>query len=113
MRNVFARQIQERDWVDTVFLVRDKIIGTAKNGKPYLTLKLMDRSGEVEGRLWDRVDDLAPQFERDDFIRVAGKASLYMGKMQLVIQELARLDDSMVDLGDFLPEKGPGMPVAS
>lgn len=103
MKNVFASQIQERDWVDAVFLVRDKIVGMAKNGKPYLTLKLMDRTGEVEGRIWDRVDELSPQFERDDFVRVAGKASVYLGKMQLVIQELVRLDDRTVDLADFLP----------
>lgn len=103
MKNIFASQIQERDWVDATFLVRDKIVGMAKNGKPYLTLKLMDRSGELEGRVWDRVDEFSAQFERDDFVRVAGKASLYMGKMQLVIQELAKLRDESVDLADFLP----------
>ena len=103
MKNLFANQIQERDWVEAIFLVRDKILGMAKNGKPYLTLKLMDRSGEVEGRIWDRVDEFSAQFERDDFIRVAGKASLYLGKMQLVIQEVTCLDDSAVDLADFLP----------
>ena len=103
MKNLFVNQIQERDWVESIFLVRDKILGMAKNGKPYLTLKLMDRSGEVEGRIWDRVDEFAAQFERDDFIRVAGKASLYLGKMQLVVQDVTRLDDGAVDLADFLP----------
>ena len=103
MKSLFASEIQERDWVESVFLVRDKVVGIAKNGKPYLTLKLMDRSGEVEGRVWDRVDELTAQFERDDFIRVAGKASVYLGKMQVIVQELARLDESTVDLADFLP----------
>jgi 3'-5' exoribonuclease len=103
VKNVFVNRIQERDWVESAFLVRDKIVGMAKNGKPYLTLKLMDRTGEVEGRIWDRVDELSEQFERDDFIRVAGKASVYLGKMQLVIQEVTRLDDRDVDLADFLP----------
>lgn len=103
MKKQFASQIQERDWVETVFLVRDKNVGMAKNGKPYLTLKLMDRSGELEGRVWDRADEIAAQFERDDFILVAGKASVYMGKMQLIIQELTRLDEGAVELADFLP----------
>lgn len=103
MKKLFASQIQERDWVEATFLVRDKIVGMAKNGKPYLTLKLMDRSGELEGRIWDRVDEFSAQFERDDFIQVAGKASVYMGKMQLVIQDLARLHENSVDLADFLP----------
>ena len=103
MKKLYVRQIQEREWVDDVFLVRDKIVGMAKNGKPYLTLKLMDRTGEVEGRIWDQADEVALLFDRDDFVRVAGKASVYMGKMQLVIQELTRLKEESVDLADFLP----------
>lgn len=103
MKAKFVDQIQERDWVDAPFLVRSKIMGMAKNGKPYLTLKLMDRTGEVEGRIWDNVDQVAAGFERDDFVRVAAKASVYMGKMQLVIQELTRLDAVHIDLADFLP----------
>lgn len=103
MKKVYVSQIQERDWVEAVFLVRDKVVGMAKNGKPYLTLKLMDRSGEVEGRVWDRVDELTALFERDDFVQVSAKASVYLGKMQLVVQELVRIGENAVDLADFLP----------
>ncbi|NIQ10306.1 MAG: HD family phosphohydrolase, partial [Gammaproteobacteria bacterium] len=53
MKKVFVENIKERDWVESPFLVRDKIIGMAKNGRPYMTLKLMDRTGEVEGRIWE------------------------------------------------------------
>ena len=103
MKKTFVREIQERDWVDTPFLVRDKVTAMAKNGRPYLTIKLMDCTGEVEGRIWERVDEMSARFSKDDFVRVAGKASVYMGKMQLVLQELERLEESLVDLTDFLP----------
>lgn len=103
MKNAYVKNIQEREWVDAPFLVRDKIIGMAKNGRPYMTLKLMDCTGEVEGRIWDRVDELSTRFGRDDFVQVAGKASVYMGKMQLVLQEIDRIEESAVDIADFLP----------
>lgn len=103
MNKIFVENIQERDLVETVFLVRDKIIGMAKNGRPYMTLKLMDRTGEIEGRIWDRVDELSVVFDRDDFVSVSGKASVYMSKMQLVVQELERVEEKDVDLADFLP----------
>jgi 3'-5' exoribonuclease len=103
VKKVYVADIRERDQVESLFLVRDKITAMAKNGKPYLTLKLMDKTGELEGRLWDRVDELSARFERDDFILVRGKASSYLGKMQLVIQELEKLDEKQVVLGDFLP----------
>ena len=103
MKQIFVQDIQERDFVESPFLVRDKIMAMAKNGKPYMTLKLIDRSGEIEGRVWDRVDEYAARFEKDDFILAKGKASVYMGKMQLIVQELERLDESAVNLADFLP----------
>lgn len=106
MKKVFVADVQERDWVESPFLVRDKIMAMAKNGKPYMTLKLMDRTGEIEGRVWDRVDEFATRFDKDDFVLARGKASVYLGKMQLVVQELEKLGDEQVDLGDFLPVSG-------
>ncbi len=103
MKDIYVNDIKERDRVQTAFLVREKITAMAKNGKPYLTLKLMDRTGEVEGRVWDRVDEWSRLFDSDDFIRIDAKASVYMGKMQLVVQHLEKLPDEAIDLGDFLP----------
>ena len=103
MKKVYVKNIVERDQIEAPFLVRNKTLGMAKNGRPYMTLKLMDCTGEVEGRIWDRVDEFSARFDRDDFVRVSGKASLYLGKMQLVIQELNRLDESEIELSDFLP----------
>ena len=102
-KTIYVDQIRERDRIESIFLVRDKITAMAKNGKPYMTLKLMDRTGEVEGRIWDQVDYFSAQFDKDDFILVNAKASVYMGKMQVVVQELKRIDESLVDLSDFLP----------
>ncbi len=103
MKNIYVDQIQERQIVESEFLVRDKTTAMAKNGKPYMTLKLMDRSGEVEGRIWDRVDHFSALFAKDDFIRVHAKASVYLGKMQLVIQDLQAVPEQDLDLADFLP----------
>ncbi|MFK5926165.1 MAG: HD domain-containing protein [Desulfuromusa sp.] len=102
-KTIYINQIRERDRIESIFLVRNKITAMAKNGKPYMTLKMMDRSGEVEGRIWDQVDQFSAMFEKNDFIQVNAKASVYMGKMQLIIQDLKKIDERLVNLGDFLP----------
>lgn len=101
---MFVSDIKDRSQVDAVFLVREKITAMAKNGKPYLTLKLMDKSGEVEGKVWDNVDVISAAFDKNDFIAVRSKATVYLGKMQLVIAELKKVPDEGVVLADFLPE---------
>lgn len=103
MEKIYINQIKERDRVESIFLVRDKITAMAKNGKPYMTLKLMDRTGEVEGRIWDQVDRFSSMFEKNDFILINGKASVYMGKMQLIVQDLKKVNEELVYLSDFLP----------
>jgi len=103
LKKIYINQIKERDRVESIFLVRDKITAMAKNGKPYMTLKMMDRTGEVEGRIWDQVDQFSALFGKDDFILVNAKASVYMGKMQLIVQDVKKIQEELVDLGDFLP----------
>jgi 3'-5' exoribonuclease len=106
---IFVRDIRDRAPVDSIFLVKEKITAMAKNGKPYLTLRLMDRSGEVDAKVWDNVDLLSASFDKDDFIYIRSKASVYLGKMQLVISELRKVPEEEVLLADFLPETGRDM----
>lgn len=104
VRKVFVNQIKDRDQLQEVFLVKDKITAMAKNGKPYLTIKLMDKSGEVEAKVWDNADEVAARFEKNDFLEISAKASVYLGKMQLVISGLRKVPAEDVILADFLPE---------
>lgn len=100
----FVADIKDRDQVDSIFLVKEKITAMAKNGKPYLTLRLMDKTGEVDAKIWDNIDKIATLFDKDDFLSIRSKASVYLGKMQLIISELNRIPEESVVLADFLPE---------
>ena len=104
MKKKCVADIKDRDLVDSVFLVKDKILAMAKNGKPYLTLKLMDKSGEVDAKVWDNADEVATLFDKNDFLHVRAKASVYLGKMQLILSSLKRVPEEGVELADFLPE---------
>ena len=103
MKSLYAADIRENQSVDGLFLVASKNHGVTKGGNSYLTLKLIDRSGEIEGRVWERAEDLGHGFERNDFVRVRGHATLYQGKIQLRVQDVIRVDESKVTPEDFLP----------
>ncbi len=102
MKTLYASDIHDNQLVDSLFLVSAKNHGVTKAGNSYLVLKLIDRSGEIEGRVWDRADDLTRGFDKNDFVRVRGQATLYQGKMQIRVQDVIRMDDSKVDAEDFL-----------
>ena len=76
MKSLYAADIRDNQLVDGFFLVAAKHQGVAKNGAGYLTLKLLDRSGEIEARVWERAEDLGRGFDKNDFVRVRGQATL-------------------------------------
>lgn len=104
MKSLYAADIRENQLVDAMFLVAAKNHGVTKGGSSFLTLKLLDRSGEIEGRVWDRADDLARGFAKNDFVRVRGQATLYQGKIQIRVQDVIRVEESNVAAEDFLPK---------
>jgi 3'-5' exoribonuclease len=94
--------LKEGDWVEEIYLVTSKQVSTAKNGVTYLSVKLSDKTGEIDGRLWDNADEVAGKFEREDFVRIKGMASNYQGSMQIKMKLLEKVDDSRVDIANFL-----------
>src|SRR5574341_2248941 len=108
MKSLFAVDIHDNQLVDGCFLVASKNHGVTKSGTSYLTLKLIDRSGEIEARVWERADDLARGFDKNDFVRVRGQATLYQGKIQIRVQDVIRVEESKVAAEDFLPKSDNG-----
>lgn len=104
MKSLYAADILENQPVDSLFLVSSKNHGVTKGGNSYLVLKLLDRSGEIEGRVWERADDLSRGFDRNDFVRVRGQATLYQGKVQIRVQDVMRVEEQSVAAEDFLPK---------
>jgi 3'-5' exoribonuclease len=94
--------LKEGDWVEEIYLVTQKQVSTAKNGVTYLSLRLSDKTGEIDGKLWDNADEVARRFEREDFVRIKGMAANYQGAMQIKMKSLERVDDARVDLSHFI-----------
>ncbi|MFS0671919.1 3'-5' exoribonuclease YhaM [Ornithinibacillus sp. 179-J 7C1 HS] len=88
-------------------LIREAIKGTASNGKPFLTLKLRDATGEIEAKLWDITGEDESLFVQEQIIRITGEMNQFRGKAQMRINSirLAQATDG-VQISDFL-EKAP------
>jgi len=89
--------------VEDIFYLREVRQGTARNGNNYLALKLSDRSGIMEARVWADADTLAARLLPDTFIRVSGTVESYRQRLQLNIKAAAPVDPAELDQRDFLP----------
>lgn len=103
MKGIFISQINKNSRVEGVFLVKEKHMGVTKSGTPYLSLRLMDRSGDINARVWEDAVEYDRLFDKDDFIVISGRSSVYQGAMQVTITDLKKCAAEEVDLPDFLP----------
>jgi len=94
----------ENKIVTSSFVVVSKQVKPKKTGEPYLALTLGDRSGLIEAKMWDNVEDALNGFEQDDYIKVKGLINKYKNRFQLTIHKLRRLGQSEVDFADYLPK---------
>jgi len=103
MKKQFVNELREGQQVRDLFLVARKNLAETKAGKPYLSLTLMDRTGEVEGRVWDNAVALDQAAEVGDIVLLQGLAKPYQQNMQLVISRMEKSAPDQVDLADFMP----------
>lgn len=104
MEKQTVQNLKDKDAVDSMFLVKEKNVGVGKNGRAFMVLQLGDSSGSVEGRLWDRVDELTKEFDLGDVIKVKGQVQLFQNRKQVIIHRLERVEPSSVNFEDFMPK---------
>src|SRR6202522_1129351 len=94
----------ENKIITSSFVVVSKQIKPKKTGEPYLALTLGDRSGQLEAKMWDNVDEVLNAFEQDDFLKIKGLVNKYKNRFQLTIHKLRKLGESEIDFSDYLPK---------
>lgn len=93
---------QRGNTVRSHFLVDGKQLRDRKDGNgKYLSVTFSDRTGRLDGRVWDNAEKLAGKFETNDFVDVSACVDEFNGKLQLRVTEIQRLESSQIDLGDF------------
>src|SRR5690242_16662661 len=103
VRKVYAKDLREKDQVNTVFRVTKKERVTARSGKVFLSVVLVDKSGEIDARVFDKVDALEPTFSTGDYVLVRGNVIAFHGKSQVAIEALEKLDPEPLDPREFEP----------
>src|SRR4051795_506189 len=109
MKSPYVGGLVPNEVATVQFIVINKEIRQKKTGEPYLSLQLADKTGEIEAKMWDNVEEVMHTFDRDDFVKAKGLMQLYQKRAQFTIHRLRRLEDSEVDFGDYFPcsERNP------
>jgi 3'-5' exoribonuclease len=89
---------------DQTFLVTAKELRTTKSGKPFLKLRVADRTGSLDCMVWERAEEVGAGFDNGDLVVIRGRVSEYSGKPQLEAAGITRATAGSADPRDFLPQ---------
>jgi 3'-5' exoribonuclease len=101
-KKVFANQVKEGQTVSDIFLVRDMTRAETRSAKPYLILTLVDRSGEIEARLWDNADAFLGTCAPGNLVHITGQVQAYRGALQVKVEKALPVDKNEADIELFL-----------
>ena len=99
----FVEDLKENENVTEFFLVQQKDVRLKKSGEPYLSLVLSDRTGRLDAKMWDGIENVVDTFASGDFVKVAGFIQIYRMKPQITIQRLRPIEESEIRISDYLP----------
>jgi 3'-5' exoribonuclease len=102
-KTVYIENLKAGEKVSSAFLVAEKNLAYSQKGAPYLNLRLKDKTGEIDGKIWDNAHEWDGQFKKGDIVQVYGRALSYKNSLQLSVLELKRLTDDQIDLADYFP----------
>ena len=89
---------------ESYFLVLQKQQRTTKNNKPYLSLIFSDKTGQLEGRVWELNDPrISKDFDRGDVVKVRGCVSRFDDRLQMKVDQLRKAQAAEADKTDLMP----------
>ena len=103
MKSTFIKDIRAGDLVDDIFVLSEKTMAQKRDGNNFLNITVSDKTGNIKGVIWDRVDDISAGIASGDFVQVQGTVSEYKGILQLVVKKMASIPADSVNPSDFLP----------
>ncbi len=93
----------EGDRIQNFFIIKDMEIKLNKNNKQYIDLNLGDKTGEVNGKIWDanNVDDSL--YKENLLVKIRGRVTQWQSQLQLNVEKIrpAQENDGVL-MGDFV-----------
>jgi len=90
--------------VTTFFAVSSMSAREKKTGSgQYLALTLSDKTGTMDGRMWEDIASAVATCSEGCYVKVQGQISKYQGKYQITLTKMRLAGESEVEAADFVP----------
>lgn len=99
----YIKDYKDGDRVFDIYLCKHKLSAVTKNGKPYESLILQDKTGIVDAKIWDPNNAGIADFDTLDYIEVYGDVTSFQGALQVNVKRIRKCQEGEYNPADYLP----------
>ena len=99
----YIKDLHDGDSIRSIYLCKGKRTAETRNGKPYDSLILQDKTGTVDGKIWDPNSSGIADYDEKDFVEVVGDVITYNNNLQLNIKQLRIASEGDYNPADYMP----------
>jgi 3'-5' exoribonuclease len=102
-KQIYLKDITVGDRVNDLFLVTDKNLAVSQKGAPYLSLRIRDKTGTMDARVWENAEELNRRFAAGDIVEIRARAVSFRNTIQLSISQIMKIDNHGIEPADYSP----------
>lgn len=99
----YINTLHEGETIRNVYLCKGKRSAETRNGRPYDNLILQDKTGTLDGKVWDLNSGGIADYDEMDFIEVYGEIISYNNNLQLNIKQIRKAQEGEYIAADYMP----------
>lgn len=99
----YINDLKDGDTVSSIYLCRKRQGMTAKNGRAYDNVTFQDKTGSIDGKIWEPDNPGIEDFAEMDYVEVAGEITTYQKKLQFNVRRARRVPESQVNPAEYVP----------
>ena len=99
----YIKDDKDGDRVFDIYLCKHKVSAMTKNGKPYESILLQDKTGTLDAKIWDPNNAGIGEFDVLDYIEVYGEVTSFQGALQVNVKRIRKCQEGEYSPADYLP----------
>lgn len=89
----WIKDLKAGDKINSPLKVMDVQRRKKKTGAPFLSLELVDKTGKIQGKVWDNAEQALEIIRPGGVYRFSGLVNTYQGRIEIKVESLSPLPD--------------------
>jgi 3'-5' exoribonuclease len=103
MKEYKISEMETPGTVQGFYIIKSISVRKAKNGSFFADMKLSDKTGEINAKIWDASESAESQFASGSLVKARGDLSLWKGSLQFTIKKIRKAtEEDGIDMEDFV-----------